>query len=36
MDETLNLDGKAYGKGYTCSQAVFVLFAKEMCRIIVL
>ena len=30
MDEKLKLAGQLYGKGYTCSQAVFCVFAKEL------
>lgn len=30
MDEKLKSAGMAYGNGYTCSQAVFCAFAKEM------
>lgn len=30
MDDKLKLAGQAYGKGFTCSQAVFCAYAKDM------
>lgn len=30
MDDKLKIAGQAYGKGYTCSQAVFCAYAKDM------
>ena len=30
MDDKLKLAGQAYGKGFTCSQAVFCAYARDM------